>query len=306
MLRTGGEPGCGRTAPSTTGYPHPGTLLSGLLAWLDARSRGVRFFVRLEDLDVGRSREAYVVALGQAFGWLGLEVDGVERQRRNLTRHAEVLDGLAERGLLYACGCSRARLRHLAGVSGEVGTAAYDDYCRDRGKPLDAAGWRRAPNTVRLRLVTRDPDAFPEPMAWPYGDPIVRRRDGSTGYALASVVDDVALGVTRVVRGQDLAVHEPLHRAIYATLGHVPPTFLHHPLLYAQNAQRKLAKLHGSLPIDPARPPCAPTGLVGLLAHALGLQDSPRPIAPQQLLEGFRWCRLPPPQAELRWPSGGV
>ena len=291
---------CGRTAPSTTGYPHPGTLLSGLVAWLDVRSRGGRFVLRLEDLDPVRSREAYVVALGNVFDWLGLSVDVVERQSRNAARYAEVLDALAGRKLLYACDCSRARLRHLVGADKEVGTAAYDNYCRERAEPLTAGGWRDATTTVRLRLAPQGGVQAPV-SATQLGDPIVRRRDGSIGYALASVVDDAACGVTRVVRGHDLAPHESLHRALYRLLASPEPHFVHHPLLYAQGHDKKLAKFHQHAPIDPAAPPCAPQQMLGRLGRVLGLVCGAGGCDAAELLGAYRQERLPRASTRLIW-----
>lgn len=291
---------CGRTAPSTTGYPHPGTLLSGLVAWLDVRSRGGRFVLRLEDLDPGRSRGAYVVALGNVFDWLGLSVDLVERQSRNAARYAEVLDALARRKLLYACDCSRARLRHLVGADKEVGTAAYDNHCRERTGALTAEGWREATGTVRLRLAQQGGVQALGP-ATQLGDPIVRRRDGSTGYALASVVDDAACGVTRVVRGQDLAPHETLHRALYRLLALPEPHFVHHPLLYAKDDDNKLAKFHQHAPIDPAAPPCAPQRMLGRLGRVLGLFHGVGGCDAAALLDAYREERLPRASTRLIW-----
>lgn len=291
---------CGRTAPSTTGYPHPGTLLSGLVAWLDVRSRGGRFVLRLEDLDPVRSREAYVVALGNVFDWLGLGVDVVERQSRNAARYAEVLDVLARRDLLYACHCSRARLRQLAGANGEVGTAAYDNYCRERGDALTAGTWGSVAGTVRLRLAQTDGVHAPGHVTR-LGDPIVRRRDGSTGYALASVVDDAACGVTRVVRGQDLAPHENLHRALYRLLALPEPHFVHHPLLYAKGHDNKLAKLHQHAPVDPRNPPCAAELMLGRLGRVLGLWGKAGGCEAAALLDAFAQKRLPNASKRLVW-----
>ena len=278
---------CGRTAPSTSGLPHPGTALSALLAWLDARGRGGRFVVRLEDLDRTRTRPAFVEAIGGLCDWLGLDYDALEVQSDNHARHCAALDGLAARGLLYACTCSRQRLRALPGATGEVGTAAYDNQCRALDRPLDAAGWRASPYAIRLRLQDADADRAG------CGDPIVRRRDGIVAYALASVVDDAAQGVTRVVRGRDLAVHAPLHVAIYRTLKLPVPTFVHHPLLLAHRGADdgaagrpvKLAKLHGDCPVGPATAWSEPTRLVGALAFAIGLTGTNAPVMARFLLE---------------------
>src|SRR4029453_3276804 len=100
-----------RFAPSTTGRAHPGTLLAGLLAWLDARALGARLLLRLEDLDPERCRPEWSVRMVDDLAWLGLDFDAVVSQRDAGERHAAALDRLAARGALYPCACSRSTLR---------------------------------------------------------------------------------------------------------------------------------------------------------------------------------------------------
>src|ERR1043165_4709926 len=126
------EPG-GRFAPSTTGPAHPGTLLAGLLCWLDARSRGARVILRLEDLDPERCRPEFSRAMIDDLAWLGLEWDAVEHQHANRARHEAALDRLAELGVLYPSATSRRELEQ-AGRRAPDGGWAYDN--RDRGTPL--------------------------------------------------------------------------------------------------------------------------------------------------------------------------
>src|SRR5574342_516960 len=104
----------GRFAPSTTGPAHPGTLLAALLCWLDARSRGGRVVLRLEDLDPERSRPAFAQAMREDLAWLGLDWDAVCEQHAARAHHEAALDRLAEQGRLYPCGCSRKTLREHA------------------------------------------------------------------------------------------------------------------------------------------------------------------------------------------------
>src|SRR5206468_6598424 len=100
-----------RFAPSTTGPAHPGTLLAALLCWLDARSRGARLVLRLEDLDPERCRPEWSEGIRDALAWLGLDWDLVVAQSSRADDHAAALDELAGRGLLYPCRCSRSELR---------------------------------------------------------------------------------------------------------------------------------------------------------------------------------------------------
>jgi glutamyl-tRNA synthetase/glutamyl-Q tRNA(Asp) synthetase len=294
----------GRFAPSTTGPAHPGTLLAALLCWLDARSRGARLVLRLEDLDPQRARPAWAEGLRADLAWLGLEWDAVELQSGARVRHEAALDALAREGLLYPCGCSRADLRR-AGRRAPDGGLAYAGSCRARALP--PGGWRASAEPLRARLpggrvalrdesgldLSRDP-------ASESGDPVVRRRDGAAAYHLASVVDDAAVGVTRVVRGRDLAPSTAIQVALRARLGLAVPAFRHH-LLLLETHQGKLAKLHGSVHLGALRPRYDAPALCGVLAHAAGLLERPEPVRPEALLPGFAWERVAADDRVLRW-----
>jgi glutamyl/glutaminyl-tRNA synthetase len=293
-----------RFAPSTTGVAHPGTLLAGLLAWLDARSRGARLLLRLEDLDPERSRPELAARLVEDLAWLGLDFDAVEAQHRHAARHAEALDRLAAAGVLYPCRCSRARLRDH-GEKAPDGGFRYPNLCR--GRPLPSGGWRACTEPLRValpagRIVPLDEgglDLAQDP-AREMGDPIVRRRDGAPAYQLAVVVDDAASAVTRVVRGRDLAPSTATQVALQRLLGLPTPVYRHHLLLLEERGG-KLAKLHGSVGLDALRAVYSPTELVGWLAFACGLRERPGPVAPHRLLAGFDWARVRRQDRVARW-----
>lgn len=299
----------GRFAPSATGPAHPGTLLAALLGWLDARSRQGRFLLRLEDLDPERARPRYARGLRRDLAWLGLDFDAVEWQSRAAERHEQALDELAAAGLLYPCGCSRRELA-AAGLRRPDGGLRYPGTCR--GRSLPPGGWRAAREPLRLRIpsgVVRPKeegglDLSGDP-ARDFGDPVVRRRDGAVAYHLASVVDDAAAGVTRVVRGRDLAPSTALQRAIGALLGLPEPRYRHH-LLLLEPRGGKLAKLHGSLPLPALRAHLPAEALCGLLAAAAGLLPEPAPVRPRELLAGFRWDRVRREDCVLAWRDGAL
>ena len=240
-----------RFAPSTTGPAHPGTLLAALLAWLDARQRGGRIALRLEDLDPERCRPEWSARMVGDLAWLGLDFDAVEAQSAAGARHAAALDRLAAEGVLYPCACSRSTLRADAEPAPD-GSRRYPNRCR--GRALPPGGWRASGEPLRValppgRVAIADEgglDLSQDP-ALEMGDPIVRRRDGAIAYQLAVVVDDAAAGVTDVVRGRDIAPSTATQVLLQRLLELPTPRYRHH-LLLLEPAGDKLAKLHGSIP----------------------------------------------------------
>ncbi len=278
-----------RFAPSTTGEAHPGTLLSALLVWLDARSRGGRVQLRLEDLDTTRVKAQWSTQLIEACTWLGLDWDEVIVQSERGAAYEAALDRLAAAGRLYACKCSRAE--RSGGRRAPDGGWAYENTCRERA----ISDWRAQTDAVRVRL----PD---EPVvliddggldlsqvpAHDMGDPIVRRKDGVVAYQLAVVVDDAAARITHVVRGRDIAPSTATQMMLQRILALPTPSYRHHFLLLEPGAN-KLAKLHGSIPFSALSTRYSGEELCGLLAHAAAIVETPIPRCARDLIEQFRW-----------------
>ena len=293
-----------RFAPTPSGPAHPGTLLAALLCWLDARSRGAHLALRLEDIDHTRCTAEKSNEMRAALDWLGLDWDSESVQSTARARHTAALDELAERGLLYPCCCSRSQARR-AGAPAADGGWRYSGACRQRSLP--AEGWQTCAETLRLRLepgrcvpsdeggLDLSQDPFEE-----MGDPVLRRRDGAVAYHLAVVVDDAAQGVTRVVRGRDLAASTATHLSLQRQLDLPTPTYRHHFLLLEERGD-KLAKLHGAVGWRELERHYEPPALCGFLARAAGLIDARRNITPQELLEGFSWQRVRSEDRALRW-----
>ncbi|MEZ4401083.1 MAG: glutamate--tRNA ligase family protein [Kofleriaceae bacterium] len=293
-MATAAEPTVSRFAPSTTGEAHPGTLASALLVWLDARRRGGRALLRLEDLDHTRSRAAWQAQLVDDLAWLGLDWDQVVVQSERGAAHAAALDRLAADGRLYPCACSRRD--RAGGRRAPDGGWAYDNTCR--GQPLPPGGWRAVDGVVRARLDDGRLDlvddgglVLSQDPAHELGDPVVVRRDGVVAYQLAVVVDDAAAGVTRVVRGRDIASSTATQVRLQQALGLATPTYRHHLLLLAQ-AGGKLAKLHGSIPATELRAVYDGPGLCGALACLVGLRPTPAAVRPDQLVAEFGWAQV--------------
>jgi glutamyl/glutaminyl-tRNA synthetase len=298
----------GRFAPSTTGEPHPGTLLAALLAWLDARAREGRVLLRLEDLDRTRVRDEHARGMEAALAELGLDWDEVVVQSGRAASHEAALDRLAAAGRLYPCVCSRAD--RAGGRRAPDGGWAYDNTCR--GTPLAAGGWRAVDVAVRARLdddrvdlVDDGGEDLSQTPARDMGDPIVRRRDGAVAYQLAVVVDDADEGITDVVRGRDIAPSTATQVMLQRLLGLTTLRYRHH-LLLLEEAGGKLAKLHGSLPYGRLRARYTGPELCGILAHGAGILDAPRACTPRELVARFDWANVVRADRVARWDDGLV
>ena len=297
-----------RFAPSTTGQAHPGTLLSALLTWLDARSRGDRVLLRLEDLDPERCKPTYADAMRRHLTWFGLDWDGLSVQSQAGAGHQAVLDQLAARGLLYPCQCTRAQ-RRSSGRRAPDGGFAYANTCRRRALP--AGGWRACGEPIRLRL----PDEhialvdeagldWSQQPAYDMGDPVVVRRDGAVAYHLAVVVDDHRSGVDRIVRGRDIGPSTATHIAIQRLLGWPTPVYRHHFLLLEWHKDRKLSKFHGAVGADELAGHYQADALCGFLAFVANLQPEPRPCHPADLVGNFSWAAVRADDCALTWRDG--
>ncbi len=285
----------GRFAPSTTGEAHPGTLLSGLLAWLDARSRGGRIVLRLEDIDTTRTKPVWADQLRDACAWLGLDWDAVVIQSDRRAAHEAALDKLAAAGRLYPCSCSRSA--RAGGRRAPDGSWAYENTCRKRH--LAIGGWRTSVDAIRARLdddrielVDANGEQLTQTPARDLGDPVVRRRDGVIAYQLAVVVDDADAGITDVVRGRDIAPSTATQVMLQRLLGLPTLRYRHHFLLLETASDQKLAKLHGSIPFTQLRERFDGRALCGTLAHVAGIIDRAIACTPAELVRDFDWSRV--------------
>jgi glutamyl-Q tRNA(Asp) synthetase len=290
-----------RFAPSTTGEAHPGTLLSALLVWYDARARGGRALLRLEDLDTTRVKPAWTESLVEALDWLGIAYDETILQSRNAAVHEAALDALAAQGRLYPCTCSRAN--RVGGRRAPDGGWAYDNTCR--GTPLPAGGWREVTSNLRAQLSDERTTLVDEGgldlsqvAAIEMGDPIVRRKDGVIAYQLAVVSDDRISDITHVVRGRDIAPSTATQVELQRMLGYPTPTYRHHFLLLEPQGE-KLAKLHGSIPYSQLRARYTGPELHALLMRVAGQVDGVTPAT-------FDWARVPREDVVVRWDDGLV
>ncbi|MCI4661269.1 MAG: tRNA glutamyl-Q(34) synthetase GluQRS [Neomegalonema sp.] len=265
-----------RFAPSPNGRLHLGHAYSALLAWRHTRAAGGRFLLRLEDLDLARTRQEHIDAIEADLTWLGIDWERpVLRQSERFDAYGEALESLQARGLLYPCFCTRGDIQGalsapqegapLLGPDGVV----YPGTCRalsanerrmreaggtsavlrlDMRKAIASLGgngvvsklsWKElgASPTGRSGRIELDPQHLIEAC----GDIVLSRRDFPTSYHLAVVVDDAFQGVTHVTRGEDLFEATPIHRLLQALLGRPVPAYRHHALI-RNAAGKRLAK----------------------------------------------------------------
>jgi glutamyl-tRNA synthetase len=310
----------GRFAPTPSGEMHIGNARTALIAWLDARSRGGAFILRVEDIDRPRCKPHYYDLLIEDLRWLGLDWDegpdiggpcGPYVQSQRLADYEEALKSLEARNLLYPCYCSRAELLAIASAPHGLASEgpAYPGTCRHLSEAERRERERRKSPSLRFRLPDRAV-AFEDGAAGPQrfepgagGDFIVRRADGIISYQLAVVVDDAAMGVTDVVRGADLLDSTPRQLLLFEALGLKPPRYAHVPLLCGPDGKR-LAKRHGDLSIRALRERgVRPETVIGAIAAVSGLHDRPEPIAARELVAGFRMDAVPkePVVADDHW-----
>ncbi|MGA7801974.1 MAG: tRNA glutamyl-Q(34) synthetase GluQRS [Gammaproteobacteria bacterium] len=274
----------GRFAPSPTGPLHFGSLVAATASYLDARSRGGQWYVRMEDVDRPREMPGAAKRILHTLESLGLHWDGaVLYQSQRHAAYDAALEQLAASGAIYPCACSRREIADSA-VAGPAG-AVYPGTCRN-GLPPGRTG-----RALRARVAAQ-PIAFEDRLqgrrcqhlATEVGDFVVRRADGFIAYQLAVVVDDAAQHITDVVRGCDLLDSTPRQIHLQRRLGLPTPAYLHLPVAVNANGD-KLGKQTGARSIEDREPR-------GLLLDVLRFlnQRPPEALAHGTRDELWRWA----------------
>jgi glutamyl-tRNA synthetase len=278
-----------RFAPSPTGRVHVGNLRTALHNWLYARQQGGRFLLRIDDTDRERSEEWFVDAIRADLRWLGLDWDGEERQSARFDAYETRFEQLREAGRVYPCYETpqelelKRKIQLGRGLPPVYDRAALNLSDADRAR-IEAEGtrphWRfrldhNAPIewTDLIRGLQRfDPKLM--------SDPVVRRADGSWLYLLPSVIDDIDLAITHVVRGEDHVSNTAAQVQMFDALGSAPPAFAHEALL--TGAEGKLSKRLGATDVDHWRE----TGIEPLaLAAKLARIGTSLPVEPVATME---------------------
>lgn len=296
----------GRFAPSPSGRMHLGNAFSALLAWLSVRQAGGEMVLRLEDLDPARCKPAYCAQVEEDLRWLGLDWDmggsqggAAYYQSRRSELYRTYLEQLRAKGLLYPCFCSRNQLHAASAPHRSDGTPLYSGACRDLTpeQQIERAKTRKPAFRVRVpEEVVSFTDGVmgqqAQNLAWECGDFILCRSDGVYAYQLAVVVDDALMGVSQVVRGEDLLDSTPRQIWLQRQLGFPQPDYFHVPLLYGQDGHR-LSKRQRDLDLGAIRARgVRPEEVVGRLACWAGLTDRPEPVAARELVRDFDWAKV--------------
>lgn len=280
----------GRFAPSPTGRMHFGNIFTAVLSWLSVRSRGGRWVLRIEDLDPQRSRPEYARQIENDLLWLGLDWDegGVDGRGDNgpycqSLRHSfyeAAFARLKEMRVVYPCHCRRADILATQAPHATDGRVVYNGRCRPASEPPFNVAFEPGSGATRLYVPDRDivfTDAICGPqrvnLAQHCGDFILRRADGAWSYQLAVVVDDAAMGVTEVLRGNDLLLSAAQQIYLCRLLGLNVPEYVHTPLVCNAEGAR-LSKRDRSMSMEELRKHFTPEEILGKIARAAGLADT--------------------------------
>jgi glutamyl-tRNA synthetase len=296
------HPTRGRLAPSPTGAQHVGNARTYLIAWLSARSRGGTVALRIEDIDSPRIKPGAAEQALDDLRWLGLDWDGEPVvQTTRLPLYEAAIERLKAQELVYPCTCTRSDIASAASAPhAEHEGPTYPGTCAHR-TAADAAGLVAQGTPFAWRFRVTDSPAFVDRFRGEVridlhaagGDFVVWKSAGTPAYQLAVVVDDAEMGVTEVIRGDDLIPSTPRQLLLYRALGHAPPQFAHVPLVVGADG-RRLAKRHGDTRLGTLRESgVRPESLVGLLAWSCGWQPTPDPVPPRDLIPRFRLEAIP-------------
>ena len=296
-----------RLAPSPTGALHLGNARTFLINWLLARKLGWRVVLRIEDLDGPRVKRAADQRAIEDLRWLGLDWDeGPIYQSSRRERYRAAVDRLLAANAAYPCVCTRREVDASASAPhAEDGAAIYPGTCRGRYATVEDATRDNRGREPAVRLDTRNAVVdFTDEFSGPHhfdvehdlGDFVIAKGDGTPAYQLAVVVDDADMGITDVVRGDDLLDSAARQVLLYRRLDLGPlPRYWHLPLVIGPDG-RRLAKRHGDTRLASYREAGVPAGkILELLASWCGVDPAARSVASAtDLVDRFDIARIPP------------
>jgi len=317
-----------RFAPSPTGRPHVGGMRTAMFNWLLARHSGGKFILRIEDTDVTRMVDGAVDYIMEGLKWLGLDWDegpdvggdyGPYYQSQRLHLYREAAERLVAQGDAYYCYCSPERLEKMRREQvARKQPPGYDRHCRDltpeERESMEAKG---ITPVVRFWVPLEGQTSFNDLI---YGDVVFEnssiddfvmlKSDGYPTYHLANVVDDYAMEMSHVIRGEEWISSTPKHLLMYRALGYTPPQYVHHPLIIGPD-RAKLSKRHGDVSILEFRErgylPETMFNFIALIGWSL--DDKTELMTRQELIDYFALDRIGKTGAvfnreKLEWMNG--
>ena len=297
-----------RFAPAPSGSIHVGNARTGLFSWAFARHHGGTFVLRIEDTDASRVTEEAVHGVMESLRWLGLDWDegpdvggprAPYRQSQRMDVYRETVERLLEQDDAYRCYCTEEELKERrASALARGEPSGYDGKCRDPGvrAAFEAEG---RTSVIRFRMPEREhvlKDLVKGEIRWGPGmlrDFVLMRSDGSPVFLLAVAVDDMLMGITHVIRGDDLLDSGPRNAAVIQALGGTPPSYAHVPQVNGSDG-KPLSKRHGSTSVEAFREQgMLPEALMNYLALLGWSKDSETTfLSRRELIEAFDLDRV--------------
>ena len=251
----------GRFAPSPTGPLHIGSLVAALASWLDAKAHHGKWLVRIEDIDHQRCKTEHTNEILRQLNCLGLIPDQqVSYQTQNSNHYQNTLETLIQANRAYPCACTRAQILERLSQSGQPHirhqALIYPQTCRPENGGMKSTtnhpAWRfllPEHKACYIQWNDRRLGAQEQQVDEAVGDFVLKRADGIWAYQLAVVADDIAQGITNIVRGEDIADNTARQILLYQALNAQPPCYLHIPLVKMPDGE-KLSKQHGAPAIN--------------------------------------------------------
>jgi glutamyl-tRNA synthetase len=289
-----------------------------MVAWLRARQADGKLILRTEDLDHPKHKFGAAAQAIEDLRWLGFDWDEEYVQSSRMELYSQALEKLRAKGLVYPCVCSRKDVEAAQSAPHEGEQLHYTGICRDRfaswqeacsylNSDSSAGGlcrmpcWRfRVPENVRVLFQDEFAGRYEMDVSTKLGDFPLARAENGAGYTLAVVVDDADMGVTEVVRGDDLLPATPPQLLLYKALGLPEPKFFHVPIVVGADG-RRLAKRHGDTRIASFRESgMNPEEIIGYLAWSLGMNPNKKSLKLSSLTSVFSPSLIPHTPLHLR------
>lgn len=296
-----------RFAPSPTGYMHLGNVWIAFLNWLWTRQQKGEIVLRIEDIDRQRCKEEYIQGIEEDLAWLGLDYDeapgniydyGEPLQSHRFSLYHTICEKWKEKGDIYPCYCSRARLHSISSAPHEgEALPVYDGHCRHLTKEEQEA-MTKAPSW-RIKMEPSE-ETFTDLFSGTHtmdleaetDDFLIRRADGMVAYQLAVSIDDGAMGITHVFRGNDLLSSTFYQTYLLKKLGYPVPTYAHLPLLVDAAGVRLSKRQHGITIRELKEAGKTPGDIIGLLLYYAGALPKPMTVTSEEALRNISFDQL--------------